>query len=837
MKHSHRGLQPGINNMRTVALLLLVAWIALSSAEPGYSRRAKREEILQRSKRRWVLSTIEIAEEDQGPFPKEISQMHNDKQGTVLSHKFVISGSGVTEEPLGVFSIDENTGKVYAHKPVDREKKSLFHIKFDILDKDTMMKIDKELSFDVEIKDINDNEPKFLRPKIVERIPENHEEGSLPVQLNAVDPDQPNSPNSTMTISMLSQNPKEPKFEIAKIDNRTAQLKFSGCFDYDKIKRYDIIAKVADHGTPSLSSTASITLLIMDSNTHLPTFKKTQYYGEVFEMATKNDFLRVAVDDKDTPKTNGWKAEYFFISGNEYGNYEIKTDENTNEGILSIIKGKDFERTTLTTLQIGVKNVEPLFFCKQKGKPPSPNTANITIKVIDVNDPPHFDKDITNVYEKEEEPPGRVVFSPTVTDVDSDISKIKFVLLKDPAGWMTIDPKTGKVSTTKRMDRESPFVNDKNIYTVVVAAVDDGEPPATGTATVLIHLKDINDHKPTLLNNSVTLCVDSDDVVPVRVQDLDAHPYSGPFAFSIDEEKINKDGWKLNPAFGNEGGLSTAKTLALGNYSIPLAIEDQQNMVNKETISVIVCECGGTGICQTQPLAIGVGGAVIGLILGALFLFLLLLLAFVCLCGKQFQKIPNSLLDEGNQTLIMYNQEGGSSECKAEPSMFKTTTITNNETFVDGQRQVNVQPVSTTVTREEIDINSMYKRTCEEEMGTLGRHAGGTLRSNGNYNMYTWSNRTGTQSSRYSHYTLQANQYIADHIHRKLQLMYGAQAEEVMYHPHEYAYEGEASLCQSLDQLSLGNSDDLQFLNNLGPKFKTLEGVCQQAFKEKNIDF
>ncbi|KAK5611937.1 hypothetical protein CRENBAI_006297 [Crenichthys baileyi] len=769
--------------MRSLSLLLLVALAALVENEEGgkHHSRPKRE-FLSRSKRRWVLSTIELEEEMNVKYPFKLSQMFNDKTAG-KQFEFDIKGEGVNE---GLFSIDKVTGDVYAHAPVDREKKASYHITFDVWDKLTNEKIDRELAFDVEVKDINDNAPRFTAITKEASVKENTPSGEyLPASMEAVDDDQEGTVNSTVVITVDKQFPAEPKIGIAQISGRLHRLIFDGCFDYDKEKIYSILIKASDRGNPPLSSTATIKLNVIDTNSHQPTFKQRQYNAEAMEMTTLETLLRVAVEDKDTPNTDGWRAKYFFISGNEDGLYKITTDPKTNEGVISIVKEKNFEVHTLVKLRIGVENVEPISVCKDgklitnSKKVPPPDSVNITVKMIDTNDAPVFEKYTDDVYQMEESEPGQVLYNPNVHDIDS--SKFRFKLIEDPANWVTVDEKTGKITTIKKMDRESSFV-ENDIYRIAIAAIDDGSPPATSTCTIKVHLGDINDNIPILVNKTVIMCVNNVDKILVRAQDADAEPYSGPFIFFMGDDKTASKLWKLDPAYGEEVGLVSLETLPYGNYSVPLVIQDMQNEAAVETLNVEVCECNKSGVCRARkPLSIDLGGAAIGLIFAGLLLFLILLLLFTCNTRKDPLFVD---FDEGHQTLVKYNHEGGGVECKDNihiPVRYKSVT--------DSLQQDNVQ--NTEAASEMSNVKDLHSPRGSE---------------NDTYDICSAANR----------------KYFEWKTEEMAEMPTSATAD----HPLVYEVEGEIGSCPSMEALSFSSEKDFSFPDTLTPQFSTLGMIC-----------
>lgn len=88
------------------------------------------------------------------------------------SFQYKLLGTGA-----GSFSIDERTGDIFAIKKLDREEKSLYFLRAQVIDVTTGKAVEPESEFVIRVLDINDNEPKFLDEPYEATIPEMSPEG------------------------------------------------------------------------------------------------------------------------------------------------------------------------------------------------------------------------------------------------------------------------------------------------------------------------------------------------------------------------------------------------------------------------------------------------------------------------------------------------------------------------------------------------------------------------------------------------------------------------------------------------------------------------------------
>lgn len=649
------------------SLLLLPVLLLLLQGESHWP--------LRRSKRRWVITTLELEEEDQGPFPKLVGELFNDMSHN-MSLIYLISGPGVDEYPeIGLFSVDHRNGRVYVHRPVDRETTPSFMVYFDVVDRLTRKVMDDSLIFNIRIGDVNDHAPQFPEKEFNISVKENHPAGQPIFQMLTVDLDEENTPNSQVLYFLISQTPslKESGFQIDRI---SGEIQLSGCLDYETAPWFTLLVGVKDLGEPPLTSTAMVHVNVREGNNHRPTFTQENYRIQISEGCTSQSVLRLLVQDGDLPFTSAWRVKFHILNGNEEGHFDILTDPETNEGILNVIKPLDYETHPVRSLVITVENEEPLFLC-EGGQVQGPRGAvvstTVSVQVMDVNDPPAFHPRSFVVSEVDGARPGIQLGIFNATDPDRAAGRIRYKLAYDLANWVTIDELSGTVTTRQQIDRESPYVND-SFYIIIAHAVDDGLPPQTGTGTLMLFLSDVNDNAPALHPHSryVEVCESAlNETLLLQAEDGDLEPYADPFTFELDNSwESAGDTWKLGENRGRSVELLMLRSLPLGNYSVPLVIRDKQGLSQKQTVHVRVCFCPGGVSCVEASVAVTGTGLLVGTLAPLCAAFMILAATLLFLLRYYFvSEVRLRSSEEGLQTLNMYNDESKAISTQERPDV------------------------------------------------------------------------------------------------------------------------------------------------------------------------
>ncbi|XP_072515539.1 protocadherin gamma-C5-like isoform X8 [Salminus brasiliensis] len=121
----------------------------------------------------------------------------------------------------------------------------------------------------VNILDVNDNAPRFSLPVYSVYVKENCAPGSLLSSLSASDVD--TGENAKITYSVIdSKNQDIPVSSYIYINSENGSIFSMHSFDYEKMKVFQIYVQAKDHGSPSLSSNATVHVFILDQNDNAP---------------------------------------------------------------------------------------------------------------------------------------------------------------------------------------------------------------------------------------------------------------------------------------------------------------------------------------------------------------------------------------------------------------------------------------------------------------------------------------------------------------------------------------------------------------------------------------
>ncbi|NWI26280.1 CADH1 protein, partial [Sula dactylatra] len=612
---------------------------------------------LRRQKRDWVIPPINCPENERGPFPKKLVQIksNKDKETKVF---YSITGQGADTPPVGVFTIERETGWLMVTKPLDREEIDKY-VLFSHAVSASGQSVEDPMEIIITVTDQNDNRPVFTKQVFIGYIEENAKPGTSVMTVNATDADDGvNVNNGIIFYSIISEEPKSAQ-EMFTINPEKGIISvISTGLDRETTPNYTLIIQAADQEGTGLTTTATAIVEVTDANDNPPIFDPTMYEGTVNENEVGVVVARLHVTDQDVQGSPAWQAVYRIKSGDQEGDFSITTDPKTNDGILKTAKGLDYETKNQYNLVVTVENAVPFTVSLPL------STASVLVVVGDMNEAPIFVPPVKRVEVMEDLPLGHQVTSYTAQDPDRDQGqKITYRMGSDPAGWLAIDPENGIVTAAQPLDRESVHAINST-YKAIVLAVDSGSPYATGTGTLLLLLQDVNDNGPMPEPRNFDICSQQPEEQTLNIVDKDLPPNTYPFQAAL--EHGSGTNWTVRLTGQDLVVLKPVKELEPGEYSIFLKLTDGQGKAQVTLIRAQVCDCEGPAknCVRRAMITDGLGvPAILGILGGILALLILLLL--LLLLARRRKVVKEPLLppeDDMRDNVYHYDEEGGGEE-------------------------------------------------------------------------------------------------------------------------------------------------------------------------------
>ncbi|XP_044931311.1 protocadherin beta-11 [Mustela putorius furo] len=384
--------------------------------------------------------------------------------------------------------LDINTGDLLLSESLDREElcgstePCVLH--FQVLMKNPL----QFLRIELQVRDINDHSPAFLEKEMLLEIPENSPVGAvfllesakdLDVGINALK-NYTISPNSYFHIKMRV-NPDNRKYPELVLDK---------ALDYEEQSEISFILTAMDGGSPPRSGTATVRVVVVDTNDNSPEFEQPFYEVKIPENSLLGSLIvTVSASDLDSGK-NG-EISYSFSHASEDIRKTFEINQKSGEVILTA--PMDFETTESYSIIIQATDGGGLF-----GK------STVRIQVMDVNDnaPEIAVSSITSPVP--ENLPEAVVMVFSIRDRDSgDNGKmicsipedLPFILKSSVENYYTLE-------TEGMLDRESQVE-----YNITITVTDLGTPRLKTQHNLTVTVSDVNDNAPTFSQTTYTLRV------------------------------------------------------------------------------------------------------------------------------------------------------------------------------------------------------------------------------------------------------------------------------------------------------------------------------------------
>ncbi|CAK6969374.1 cadherin-6-like isoform X2 [Scomber scombrus] len=646
--------------------LSLTGWRIETKGEEGPEAAIRGRKVLKRVRRGWMWNQFFLQEEYTGSDYQYIGKLQSDVDHGNGVVKYVLSGEGAGT----IFVIDENNGDLHATRRLDREEKAFYILKATVVNKRTGQKLEPETEFTVKLHDINDNEPQFSKEVYTATVPERSDIGTSVVQVTASDADDSMYGSSAKLVYSISQG--HPYFSV---DPNTGVIRTAlgqGDMDREQREHYQVVIEAKDMAGQrgGLTGTTVVNISLTDVNDNPPRFTQSIYQFRVPESSKSGTPVgRIKATDKDI----GRNAEMYFtiVSGDGMDMFDISTDKDTQEGVITVSKPLDYERKQSYTIEIQVQNTQVDTRFMSAGYK---DMATVRIGVEDVDEPPLFDKASYLMEVKEDAAVGVAVGSVSAMDPDGARSPVKYSIDRrtDMDRLFNVHPGNGSVFLLKSLDRE-----ETAWHNISIIATEFNNPRQSSHVSVYIRLLDINDNAPTFATVYETFVCErtkaGQRIQTVSAVDADEPSMGHKFFFSLAPEGTHRSNFTVRDNGDNTAGILTRRAsysrLHQSVYLVPVVITDGDYPMQSSTgtLTVRVCTCDRNGnmeLCNAEALSSTPGlstGALIAILLCAIILLMIVVL-FTALKRQRKQEPLIISKEDVRDNVVSYNDEGGGEE-------------------------------------------------------------------------------------------------------------------------------------------------------------------------------
>uniref|UniRef100_A0A8C1GH09 Cadherin domain-containing protein n=1 Tax=Cyprinus carpio TaxID=7962 RepID=A0A8C1GH09_CYPCA len=410
-----------------------------------------------------------------------------------------------TEDSREYIGLNVDKGTLVVKERIDREELcpqvSPCSLHFQIILENPM-----ELHrIDVEILDINDHAPVFLKKEINFQISELALPGARYSIDSAKDPDV--GLNSLQTYKL---NPND-HFVLKTLSHadgtKYVEMVLQTPLDREKQGEYNLILTAFDGGSPQKTGTLKINIIVLDANDNAPVFSQSVYTALVAENAPMGSLvLKVSATDADQGTNK--QVSYSFSESSD--SILDKFNIDLTNGDITVIGPLDFEKSKKYELNVVATDIGGLT-----------DTAKVMVEITDVND----NAPVINVISfsnplPENSAPETVIAMLNVKDLDSGKNGQVICLINSSLPFQIRQSTSNFYSliTDQLLDREK-----MSEYNITITAIDEGSPSFSTNKTLTLRISDVNDNAPVFQRQTYTAYVKENNSPGVSVLSVKAH--------------------------------------------------------------------------------------------------------------------------------------------------------------------------------------------------------------------------------------------------------------------------------------------------------------------------